>query len=70
MLFYKGFHGLQLYRCANVLWRNGQTSSAALLQSLTSEIFGMDIHPAATIGAGILIGGLPIPVIYLVISGV
>lgn len=54
-LYFKGFHGLQVYRAANWLWRNGQQSLASVLQSRVSEVFAMDIHPAAQIGWGIMI---------------
>ncbi|KAJ7214160.1 hypothetical protein O6H91_15G056000 [Diphasiastrum complanatum] len=54
-LHFKGFQGLQVYRVANWLWRNGQKSLASVLQSRISEVFGMDIHPAAQLGRGIMI---------------
>lgn len=54
-LYFKGFHGLQVHRAANWLWHNGQRSLASVLQSRASEVFGMDIHPAAQIGCGVMI---------------
>ena len=54
-LYYKGFQGLQLYRIANWLWRNERRALARYIQSRVSELFAIDIHPAATIGNGILI---------------
>ena len=54
-LNYKGFHALQAYRITNWLWRNGRTYLALHLQSRVSEVFAIDIHPAATMGRGILI---------------
>ena len=54
-LHYKGFHGLQLYRTGHWLWHRGRLELALHLQSQCSNIFAMDIHPAARIGAGILI---------------
>jgi len=55
LLYYKGFHALQTYRIAHALWNRGQTVLAISLQSRVSEVFGVDIHPAARIGTGILI---------------
>ncbi len=54
-LYYKGFQGLQLYRIANWLWLNDRRALARYVQSRVSELFAIDIHPAATIGNGILI---------------
>lgn len=54
-LYFKGFHALQAYRVAHWLWREGRSSLALYLQSRTSEVFGVDFHPAAVIGKGILI---------------
>ena len=55
LLYFKGFHALQSYRIANWLWKEGRTGLALYLQSRISEIFSVDIHPAAKIGKGILI---------------
>ena len=55
LLYFKGFHALQIYRVANWLWRNGRQSLALYLQNRVSEIFAVDIHPGAEIGSGIMI---------------
>ncbi|KAH8076210.1 serine O-acetyltransferase [Aureococcus anophagefferens] len=55
LLHFKGFLGLQLHRCARALWLAGDRRSALLCQSRGSEVFGMDVHPAARVGAGCLI---------------
>lgn len=55
MLFFKGFQGLQAYRVAHVLWEENRPFPAKMLQSIISRKFGMDIHPAAKIGYGLLI---------------
>jgi serine O-acetyltransferase len=52
-LFFKGFHALQSYRIAHWLWGQGRTPLAYLVQSRVSELFAVDIHPAAKIGRGI-----------------
>jgi serine O-acetyltransferase len=54
-LYYKGFHALQAYRFAHRLWGQGRLGLAAFLQNRISEAFGVDVHPAARIGAGVLI---------------
>ena len=54
-LHYKGFHALQSHRVAHWLWGEGRVSLAFFLQNRISEIFAMDIHPAARLGKGILI---------------
>jgi serine O-acetyltransferase len=54
-LFFKGFQALQTYRVANWLFRNGRDTLAFYLQSRMSEVFQVDIHPAATIGAGVFL---------------
>jgi serine O-acetyltransferase len=54
-LHYKGFHALEAYRISHWLWENGRHALACYLQNRISEIFAVDIHPAAKIGKGILI---------------
>jgi len=55
ILFYKGFQSVTCHRIAHKLWAEGRKQLAFYLQSLTSEIFGVDIHPAARFGGGILL---------------
>jgi serine O-acetyltransferase len=54
-LFYKGFHALECYRIGNWLWRQNRHPMALFFQSRISELFGVDIHPAARLGRGIMI---------------
>ncbi len=54
-LFFKGFHALQAYRVAHWLSHAGRESLALFLQNRISVEFGVDIHPAARIGSGILL---------------
>lgn len=54
-LYFKGFHALQTYRLAHWLWKNGRSDFALTLQSLSSQIFQTDIHPAAVIGRSVFI---------------
>jgi serine O-acetyltransferase len=53
-LFYKGFQALQCHRVAHWLWRQERRPLALFLQSRVSELFAVDIHPAAQIGRGIM----------------
>ena len=55
LLFGKGFHALQTHRVAHWLWSRERRLLAQHLQSRSSEVFGVDIHPAARIGRGIFI---------------
>ncbi len=55
LLFFKGFHAITNYRISHVLWNNGRTALALYFQSIGSEIFQVDIHPAAKIGCGIML---------------
>ncbi len=55
LLFFKGFQAVQSYRVSNWLWRNGQKDLAYFFQMRNSECFGVDIHPGARIGKGIMI---------------
>lgn len=55
LLFYKGFQALQAYRMGHWLWREGRRDMAYFVQMRCSECFGVDIHPAARIGTGVMI---------------
>jgi serine O-acetyltransferase len=54
-LYFKGFHALQTHRVAHYLWSQGKHTQALFLQSQSSQTFQIDIHPAATLGSGILL---------------
>lgn len=53
-LFFKGFHALQAYRVAHMLWKKKRTHLACHIQNRASDLFGVDIHPAAKIGTGVM----------------
>jgi serine O-acetyltransferase len=55
LLFFKGFLALTTYRVSHQLWIDGRRWLALYLQSVGSEAFAVDIHPAAQIGCGILL---------------
>ncbi|GBQ26530.1 serine O-acetyltransferase [Gluconacetobacter azotocaptans] len=54
-LFFKGYHAVQSHRVAHWLWRAGRRHLALHLQSRASELFAVDIHPAARLGRRILL---------------
>ena len=55
LLFYKGFQGLAAYRASNILWNDDRHTMALYIQNRSSEVFGVDIHPAATIDSLVMI---------------
>jgi serine O-acetyltransferase len=55
LLNLKGFQALQTYRVAHALWRGGRSELAFALASQASLAFAIDIHPAARIGAGVML---------------
>jgi serine O-acetyltransferase len=55
LLFFKGYLALTTYRVSHQLWQDGRRWLALYLQSVASEVFAVDIHPAARIGCGILL---------------
>ena len=55
ILYFKGYQATQFYRVAHWLWTQGKHDLAYFLQMRISEIFGVDIHPAAKLGKGIMI---------------
>jgi serine O-acetyltransferase len=52
-LFFKGFMAIQVHRVAHFLWTQDRTTLAFYLQSRASELFQVDIHPAAQLGRGL-----------------
>jgi serine O-acetyltransferase len=54
-LFFKGFHALQSWRIAHWLWSRGRKVMALFFQNRISDLFAVDIHPAARLGRGIMI---------------
>ena len=54
-LYFKGFLALQGQRVSHWLWHSGRVHLARHLQSRISEVLGIDIHPAARIGKGVML---------------
>lgn len=55
LLNFKGFQAVQGHRIAHSLWTSDRRALAYHIQSRVSEVFGVDIHPAAQIGSGVFI---------------
>lgn len=55
LLYFKGYQAVQAYRVSHWLWTEGRRDLAYFLQMRISEHFGVDIHPAARLGKGIMI---------------
>jgi serine O-acetyltransferase len=55
LLYFKGFQAVQAYRVGHWLWEQGRRDIAYFIQARVSEVFGVDIHPAAIIGKGLMI---------------
>lgn len=54
-LHFKGYQAMQTHRFAHTLWANGRRDLAYYLQGRSSQIFQVDINPAARIGKGIML---------------
>lgn len=55
LLYFKGFHAIQAHRINHWLYNNGRKTLSYFLQNRSSEVFGVDIHPAARFGHGIML---------------
>ncbi len=55
LLYFKGLQALQAYRVSHWLWHQDRSGMSLYIQSRVSEVFAVDIHPAAKIGSGILL---------------
>ncbi|CAN0585775.1 unnamed protein product, partial [Ectocarpus sp. 12 AP-2014] len=55
VLYFKGFQAVQAYRVAHWLYQQGRFDLAYFVQMRVSELYSIDIHPAAHVGKGIMI---------------
>ena len=55
LLYFKGFQAVQAYRLGHWLWQQKRFDLAYFVQMRVSEVFGVDIHPAARVGKGLMI---------------
>lgn len=53
VLYFKGFHAIETHRLAHWLLAKGRRNMALYLQSRSSEVFQVDINPAARLGIGV-----------------
>ncbi|MGN0902917.1 MAG: serine O-acetyltransferase [Succinivibrio sp.] len=54
MLFLKGPRVIEAFRISHWLWEHQRCDLASYLQSRISDVFAVDIHPAARIGKGLM----------------
>jgi serine O-acetyltransferase len=55
LLYFKGYQAIQTHRFAHALLTAGRRDFALYLQSRSSQVFQVDINPAARIGKGIML---------------
>ena len=55
MLLYSGFHAVQCHRAAHALHKSGHKFSARAISQFAKFMTGIEIHPGATIGKGLVI---------------
>ena len=55
LLYFKGYQAVQSYRVGHWLWERGRHDLAYYIQMRVSEVYGVDIHPGARMGKGIMI---------------
>lgn len=55
LMYFKGFQAVQAYRIGHWLYQQDRHDMAFFVQMRVSEQFGVDIHPAARIGKGLMI---------------
>lgn len=55
MLLYSGFHAVTLHRAAHALHKKGHKLSARAISQCAKFLTGIEIHPGATIGKGLVI---------------
>lgn len=55
LIYFKGFIAIQAYRVSHWLWKTGRQDLAQFMQMRVSELFSIDINPAARVGQGIMI---------------
>lgn len=55
LLYFKGFQAVTTHRIANWLFMQGREDLSFFLQSCSSRLFGVDIHPRVKMGRGIFL---------------
>lgn len=54
VMYFKGYQAIQVHRLAHYLWEQGRHQLALFIQSRNAQVFGVDIHPGAVIGKGVM----------------
>ena len=54
-LYYKGYLATQAYRLSHELWTSGRKYLARYIHFQTALIYGVDIHPGAKVGGGLML---------------
>jgi serine O-acetyltransferase len=54
-VLYPGVHAVWAHRVANALWRRDRPFAARAISHLARAVTGVEIHPGATLGAGLFI---------------
>lgn len=55
LMFLKGPHVIESWRISHWLWEQDRRDLACYIQSRISDVFSVDIHPAAKIGKGLML---------------
>ena len=55
LMFLKGPHVIESWRISHWLWEQDRKDLACYIQSRISDVFSVDIHPAARIGKGLML---------------
>ncbi len=55
VLYFKGYHALQTHRFAHAMYLSGRKDFALYLQSRSSQVYQVDMHPAVKVGCGVML---------------
>lgn len=55
VICYPGFHALMIHRLAHEVWNSGATLLARMISEWSHSLYGIDIHPQATLGSHLFI---------------
>jgi serine O-acetyltransferase len=55
VICYPGFHAIMIHRLAHEVWKAGATLLARVISEWSHSLYGIDIHPQATLGSHLFI---------------
>lgn len=55
VICYPGFHAIMIHRLAHEVWNAGATLLARMISEWSHSLYGIDIHPQATLGSHLFI---------------